>query len=462
MLYTWRTGADEHPEDTVLQFFTDFVKSGGLLSASDFPVEAQTVPDMTVKVGAGRGYIRGASTNVYPIRQPSGESVNVEIQPNSSGNSRIDTVVLYIDMSAIPDKEAKNVFKVVAVQGQAAASPTAPSDSDIATAIGSSNPFTRRANIQVDSGVTAITSDKITLVNTIVGFLSDLNILLNQSAYAEDAGSTDAYAVTMVPAPPAYSKGMKLVFKANTTNKGASTINVNGLGAVAIKKNVNVDIEDGDIKAGQLIEVVYDGTNFQMISTTSDEGVTTLVDAASVNVDSSISRNFFWALGAANRALTATNLKNGRSIYLETLQPAAGGASISSFPSISFTFLPAAVDTTADTITVGKNIKTGTPLVFSSTGGVPAGLTAGTVYYAVNVDATKIKVASSLANAQAGTTLDLTTQGTGTHTVACQIRWNGGAAPSSWSGKYQIDSFLIIPIDVDNGDVRGYVTGDTM
>ena len=84
--------------------------------------------------------------------------------------------------------------------------------------------------------------------------------------YAEDAGSTDAYAVTLSPVPSQYTTGMVVNFKANTVNTGACTLNVNSLGAKTIKKNYNSDLVDGDIKAGQRVSVIYDGTNFQMIS----------------------------------------------------------------------------------------------------------------------------------------------------------------------------------------------------
>lgn len=83
--------------------------------------------------------------------------------------------------------------------------------------------------------------------------------------YAEDGGSTDAYAISLDPAPSSYNDVGLIVFKANTTNTGAASLNVNSLGAKTIKKNVNEDLADGDIQSGQIVAVVYDGTNFQLI-----------------------------------------------------------------------------------------------------------------------------------------------------------------------------------------------------
>lgn len=84
-------------------------------------------------------------------------------------------------------------------------------------------------------------------------------------SYATDTGTDDSYIITLSPAPTLYIEGMQFSFKANTANIGACTINVNGLGTKSIKKNVNVDLADNDILAGQIVCVVYDGTNFQLI-----------------------------------------------------------------------------------------------------------------------------------------------------------------------------------------------------
>ena len=94
-------------------------------------------------------------------------------------------------------------------------------------------------------------------------------------AFAADAGSTDAYAATLSPAPSAYTTGAHYRFKANTANTGAATINFNGLGAKNIVKaagGVTTALADNDIRAGQWVDLVYDGTNMQMQSTLGNAG----------------------------------------------------------------------------------------------------------------------------------------------------------------------------------------------
>ena len=84
--------------------------------------------------------------------------------------------------------------------------------------------------------------------------------------YAADSVGTDAYAITISPAITAYVTGQVFVFKAGTANTGAATLAVSGLAAKAIVKNFNAALETGDIRAGQVVTVVYEsvGDNFQL------------------------------------------------------------------------------------------------------------------------------------------------------------------------------------------------------
>lgn len=91
---------------------------------------------------------------------------------------------------------------------------------------------------------------------------------LDGPRYGADAGGDDTYAVTLDPVPAAYYAGMEVNFKPTTANTGACTLDVNSLGAKTIKKSVSSDLATGDILAGQMVKVIYDGTNFQLVSAT--------------------------------------------------------------------------------------------------------------------------------------------------------------------------------------------------
>lgn len=91
--------------------------------------------------------------------------------------------------------------------------------------------------------------------------------------YGESAEGSNDYAISADV--DAYYEGMVVSFKADFTNTGACTLNVNSLGAKEIKiKTLQKGFYDfalqylapGDIQAGQIISVVYDGTDFQYLN----------------------------------------------------------------------------------------------------------------------------------------------------------------------------------------------------
>lgn len=79
--------------------------------------------------------------------------------------------------------------------------------------------------------------------------------------YAVSASGSDTYAVTLSPAPSALTDGLLVWLKVDVGNTGAATLNVNGLGAKAIKKGVSRDLDSGDLVAGQQVALIYDLTN---------------------------------------------------------------------------------------------------------------------------------------------------------------------------------------------------------
>lgn len=76
-----------------------------------------------------------------------------------------------------------------------------------------------------------------------------------------------------------------------------------------------------------------------------------------------------------------------------------------------------AINTGTGVLTVAQAYVTGDLVKLSSDGTMPGGLVKGTVYYAIYVSATTIKLASSLANALAGTALTISSTGSGILTV---------------------------------------------
>lgn len=94
--------------------------------------------------------------------------------------------------------------------------------------------------------------------------------------YNPDTGAANAYVITPSPAITAYAAGQIFHFKAVNANTGAATLNVNGLGAKTIKKAHDVQLGQGDIESGGIYAVQYDGTEFQLTSTSSNAVFTDL------------------------------------------------------------------------------------------------------------------------------------------------------------------------------------------
>lgn len=93
----------------------------------------------------------------------------------------------------------------------------------------------------------------------------------NPSTYAVATG-TDTYVLALTPALAAYAAGQSFIVGFPNANTGASTINIDGLGAIAIVKQGGTALASGDILAGQIFILTYDGTNFQLIGVNSTGG----------------------------------------------------------------------------------------------------------------------------------------------------------------------------------------------
>jgi microcystin-dependent protein len=83
------------------------------------------------------------------------------------------------------------------------------------------------------------------------------------------------------------------------------------------------------------------------------------------------------------------------------------------------TFATTDVNITDNILTINSHDfkRTGFRVRFSTTGTLPGGLAINTTYYVIVLTSNTIKVATTRANALAGTAIDITTIGTGTHTI---------------------------------------------
>ena len=101
--------------------------------------------------------------------------------------------------------------------------------------------------------------------------------------YATGSG-TDTIVATMAPAITAYVAGQTFRIKqAAGANTGATTLNLNSLGAKNITKKGTTALAAGDIPASAMFEVAYDGTQFQLLNVGTDVGITATESVALTN-----------------------------------------------------------------------------------------------------------------------------------------------------------------------------------
>jgi len=114
----------------------------------------------------------------------------------------------------------------------------------------------------------SILPSKIAGLATLLNAKATVTALNTKSSiyFGSDAGASDSYVITASPIPSSYTTGMMVVFKANTINTGAASINVNALGVKNIIKRVNTVLANGDILALAFCWLVYDGTNFVLLN----------------------------------------------------------------------------------------------------------------------------------------------------------------------------------------------------
>jgi len=165
-------------------------------------------------------------------------------------------------------------------------------------------------------------------VNVDVYTASETDVQLqNSGKFSGTAAGTDTYTISFTPAVTSYASGQRFFVIFTNANTGASTINVNGLGAKALTKNGSVALASGDIAAGQAYVISYDGTRFQILGKISAGGGGTVATAAELNTGTD---NIKYASPLALEGSKYTNQSGskiyataaGTNTYTATLTPA--------------------------------------------------------------------------------------------------------------------------------------------
>lgn len=134
----------------------------------------------------------------------------------------------------------------------------------------------------------------------------------NPLIWCGTAGGTSS-ALTLTPSTPlpSYAAGQPIAFLGGATPcpSGGVTVNVSGLGAVALKRGGTVACAANDILPGKLYVAIDDGTNFQLLNPPPFAQATDIASATTLVLDD-VGGDIVNVTG--NTAITAVTLRQGR------------------------------------------------------------------------------------------------------------------------------------------------------
>jgi len=111
--------------------------------------------------------------------------------------------------------------------------------------------------------------------------------------YVAAGGTANAITATLTYAPTAYTDGMKVRLAVATTNTSTTvTLNCNGLGDISVKRMGGASPGVGDLRAGDTVDMIYDGGSFYMATVTeprmeaAETSISSLVAGSGVLVSS--------------------------------------------------------------------------------------------------------------------------------------------------------------------------------
>lgn len=217
-----------------------------------------------------------ATASTFTLTPPAtaGQSVNYLIQATLSEVDAENTVLPYVNTAdpSLPftgpnnSGAAQPTTRQATVQLSAKAGVAATTGTQVTPA--PDDGYTGLYRVTVPHGATTLDSNNIAVLDTAPFLFKKLPemprwVQSGEFAWGDDTGTANAIIVTLTPIPLLYKKGMHIfVKKMNAANSGNVTINVNGLGAVAVLDPNGAQIGAGNLLANSRLHLVYDGAAF--------------------------------------------------------------------------------------------------------------------------------------------------------------------------------------------------------
>lgn len=109
--------------------------------------------------------------------------------------------------------------------------------------------------------ISGISGNNVVDDGTTSTILQNLQTALMNAGYSDDTSVVaNTYTIALPFTPVAYKDGMRVSFSTLNANTGAATLNVNGLGAVAITRPGGAPLTTGQLPANTVIELAYNST----------------------------------------------------------------------------------------------------------------------------------------------------------------------------------------------------------
>jgi len=282
----------------------------------------------------------------------------------------------------------------------------------------------------------------------------------NGANYITVAGTADVITGGITPALTAYAAGNEFVFVVGSTNTTSVTLNVDGLGAKAITKDGTGALTAGDLTAGDVALIVYDGTRFQLVSASYGVsswagGTTGLTPASATTGAVSLAGTLVVANGGTGAAtLTANNvlLGNGTSA-VQVVAPGTSGNLLTSNGTTWSSTAPAASGVTtftAGTTGLTPSSPTAGAVTLSGTLAVANGGTGGTTSTGTGavVLATNPALVGYTVNTASGVDGEWTTAGLTVYANAVTPQHDGplhvmSGTAGTWSPNTSADEFIV-------------------
>ncbi len=372
--------------------------------------------DMSVDVSAGVALVEIVkSARTFKVFVDNDAVINVPIAANSSGANRVDAIVARVSVSTEPNVLKNNVATIERVAGTGV---SALSDAAITSALGTDGWY-RLANITVANGA-------VTIVNANIADTRS-KVITNDSMTIKDNFSTAVPTGTVVPYAGRTAPGNFLMCDGSAVSRATYA---DLLAVLCSPKVFTVTIAS----PGVFTSVAHGLVVGDKVHLTTTGGLpaglaantTYYVISAGLTADA-----FRLALSPTGAAINTSGSQSGvHTFYISNFGKGDGSTTFNlpDLRSRSIMGRGAAAPTTTldfETSAIGSNQITvpddnfpyqGQKVQVTTTGVLPTGISAATDYFVIRVSATLISLATSQANANAGTVMAISA-GSGVHTL---------------------------------------------